>query len=304
MRPPRRDRALRRRPLGRRPDRPARRVPAAPAAARSTRRANSRRPPRSSASPSPGGSPLPRWRCSLAIPPLPGRRSERVPRSPRVYLQPDLSLIVPGPLPPGDERSLAEISEAEQWGVAATLRLSPASLRRALRGGWSTRGSANCSHGSPSPASPAARLPARRSRADARRRGGRRCAFRCRAPGHHRRAGRLRGAGRHRRAGRADRARRPGRAPIRSGPIRPRLGRARTPPRARDPRPHRGARDGGRRGPGAQLHPAAGRDHGRSAARDRRAGGGAAHAAALGDRRRRGGLIRPVPSPRSAGRRG
>lgn len=57
-----------------------------------------------------------------------------------VYLQPDLSLIVPGPLPPDDERSLAEISEAEQWGVAATLRLSPASLRRALRGGWSTRG--------------------------------------------------------------------------------------------------------------------------------------------------------------------
>lgn len=57
-----------------------------------------------------------------------------------VYLQPDLSLIVPGPLPPDDERSLAEISEAEQWGVAATLRLSPASLRRALRGGWSTQG--------------------------------------------------------------------------------------------------------------------------------------------------------------------
>lgn len=55
-----------------------------------------------------------------------------------VYLQPDLSLIVPGPLPPADERSLAEIGEAEQWGVAVTLRLTPASLRRALRHGGST----------------------------------------------------------------------------------------------------------------------------------------------------------------------
>lgn len=55
-----------------------------------------------------------------------------------VYLQPDLSLIVPGPLPADDELMLAEIADAEQWGVAITLRLSPASLRRALRDGYTT----------------------------------------------------------------------------------------------------------------------------------------------------------------------
>lgn len=53
-----------------------------------------------------------------------------------VYLQPDLSLIVPGPLSAEDELALAEIADAEQWGVAITLRLSPASLRRALRDGY------------------------------------------------------------------------------------------------------------------------------------------------------------------------
>lgn len=53
-----------------------------------------------------------------------------------VYLQPDLSLIVPGPLTAEDELALAEIADAEQWGVAITLRLSPTSLRRALRDGY------------------------------------------------------------------------------------------------------------------------------------------------------------------------
>ncbi|MFC6236170.1 helicase-associated domain-containing protein, partial [Leucobacter soli] len=52
-----------------------------------------------------------------------------------VYLQPDLSLIVPGPLAPADERALLEIVETEQLGVASTMRLSQMSLSRALRAG-------------------------------------------------------------------------------------------------------------------------------------------------------------------------
>jgi len=51
-----------------------------------------------------------------------------------VYLQPDLSVVVPGPLAPDDERALAALAETEQLGVASTMRLSPASLARALRG--------------------------------------------------------------------------------------------------------------------------------------------------------------------------
>lgn len=58
--------------------------------------------------------------------------------APGVYVQPDLSVIVPGTLTPEDEQALAEIAEAEQWDVAVSLRLSDASLRRALRSGIDT----------------------------------------------------------------------------------------------------------------------------------------------------------------------
>lgn len=56
--------------------------------------------------------------------------------APGIYLQPDLSVIVPGPLAPADERALGEIADTEQLGVASTLRLSPGSLSRALRLGY------------------------------------------------------------------------------------------------------------------------------------------------------------------------
>lgn len=58
---------------------------------------------------------------------------------PGVYVQPDLSVVVPGPLAPDDEQAIAALADAEQLGVAATLRLSEASLRRALQAGVSTR---------------------------------------------------------------------------------------------------------------------------------------------------------------------
>ena len=54
-----------------------------------------------------------------------------------VYLQPDLTLIVPGPLLPADEHALSEFTEAEQLGAAAVLRLTPSSLARAVRLGRS-----------------------------------------------------------------------------------------------------------------------------------------------------------------------
>jgi len=57
--------------------------------------------------------------------------------APGIYLQPDLSVIVPGPLSPDDERVLSSIAETEQLGVASSMRLSPASLGRALRAGQS-----------------------------------------------------------------------------------------------------------------------------------------------------------------------
>lgn len=52
-----------------------------------------------------------------------------------VYLQPDLSVIVPGPLAPSDEQALTTIATTEQIGVAVTMRLSTHSLTRALRSG-------------------------------------------------------------------------------------------------------------------------------------------------------------------------
>jgi len=52
-----------------------------------------------------------------------------------VYLQPDLSLIVPGPLAPDDEAALTAIARTEQLGVATSLRLSEDTLTQALHAG-------------------------------------------------------------------------------------------------------------------------------------------------------------------------
>lgn len=52
-----------------------------------------------------------------------------------VYLQPDLSVIVPGPLRPDDERIITSVSEAEQLGVASTLRITPEALARTVDAG-------------------------------------------------------------------------------------------------------------------------------------------------------------------------
>lgn len=52
-----------------------------------------------------------------------------------IYLQPDLSLIVPGPLASADEAALAALAESEQVGVATTMRVSASSLTRAVRSG-------------------------------------------------------------------------------------------------------------------------------------------------------------------------
>lgn len=50
-----------------------------------------------------------------------------------IYLQPDLSLIVPGPLAPADEAALSLLAESEQLGTAATMRVGPATLEHATR---------------------------------------------------------------------------------------------------------------------------------------------------------------------------
>lgn len=55
-----------------------------------------------------------------------------------VYVQPDLTVIVPGPLAPADEEELDALTDTEQLGAAAVLRLSPTSLARARRLGRST----------------------------------------------------------------------------------------------------------------------------------------------------------------------
>ena len=55
--------------------------------------------------------------------------------APGVYVQPDLSVVVPGPLAPADEAALAAISRPEQIGVASTRRISEGSLGDALEQG-------------------------------------------------------------------------------------------------------------------------------------------------------------------------
>lgn len=52
--------------------------------------------------------------------------------APGVYIQPDLSVVVPGLLPVEDEALLASLALPEQIGVASTLRLSEASLSDAF----------------------------------------------------------------------------------------------------------------------------------------------------------------------------
>lgn len=52
-----------------------------------------------------------------------------------VYVQPDLSVVVPGPLPPHDEAVLAALARPEHIGVASTRRISEASIAEAYERG-------------------------------------------------------------------------------------------------------------------------------------------------------------------------
>lgn len=52
-----------------------------------------------------------------------------------VYVQPDLSVISPGPLAPDTEARLRTVADLERRGTASTYRLSPASITRALESG-------------------------------------------------------------------------------------------------------------------------------------------------------------------------
>lgn len=55
-----------------------------------------------------------------------------------IYLQPDLSIIAPGPLNPEDGLQLLEIADLTGPGLAATLTISERSVNRALDAGWTT----------------------------------------------------------------------------------------------------------------------------------------------------------------------
>ncbi len=52
-----------------------------------------------------------------------------------VYVQPDLSVVVPGVLAPDDERALWDVAEVEQIGLASTLRITEASISHAVEHG-------------------------------------------------------------------------------------------------------------------------------------------------------------------------
>lgn len=52
--------------------------------------------------------------------------------APGVYVQPDLSVVAPGPLLPSDEASLAVLSRPEQIGVATTRRITDLTLAEAF----------------------------------------------------------------------------------------------------------------------------------------------------------------------------
>ncbi|MBL3681277.1 hypothetical protein D3229_02810 [Leucobacter aridicollis] len=55
--------------------------------------------------------------------------------APGIYIQPDLSVVVPGPLGAADEAALAAIALPEQLGVASTLRISEGTLSEAFHRG-------------------------------------------------------------------------------------------------------------------------------------------------------------------------
>lgn len=55
-----------------------------------------------------------------------------------VYVQPDLSIISPGPLRPEDGLKLLQIADITGPGIAASLAITEATLVRALDAGWST----------------------------------------------------------------------------------------------------------------------------------------------------------------------
>lgn len=57
------------------------------------------------------------------------------PAAPGVYVQPDLSVIVPGPLTPADETDLAALTVPEHIGVASTRRITEASIAEAFARG-------------------------------------------------------------------------------------------------------------------------------------------------------------------------
>lgn len=59
------------------------------------------------------------------------------PPSPGVYVQPDLSVVVPGPLSPDDESVLASLTAPEHVGVASTRRVTEASVSAGLERGLS-----------------------------------------------------------------------------------------------------------------------------------------------------------------------
>ncbi|UOR00850.1 helicase-associated domain-containing protein [Leucobacter allii] len=59
------------------------------------------------------------------------------PAAPGVYVQPDLSVVVPGPLAPEDEADLAAVTRPEHIGVASTRRIADASVAEALDRGRS-----------------------------------------------------------------------------------------------------------------------------------------------------------------------
>lgn len=58
----------------------------------------------------------------------------------RAYVQPDLSIVVPGPLVPALESRLRLVADLEQRGTASTYRVSLASLSRGLASGEDERG--------------------------------------------------------------------------------------------------------------------------------------------------------------------
>ncbi|MBK0420483.1 helicase-associated domain-containing protein [Leucobacter sp. CSA2] len=56
-------------------------------------------------------------------------------RAQGIYLQPDLSVIVPGPLAPADEEALSALSRPEHIGIASTRRVTEAAVTEALEAG-------------------------------------------------------------------------------------------------------------------------------------------------------------------------